>query len=230
MRGRLIVVEGTDCSGKETQTNLLKERLIKDGNKVNKYQFPMYDTPTGKIVGGPYLGKDYICSGWFSEGASNVDYKVASLLFTADRLYNIKKINDDLDNGIDVILDRYIYSNMAHQGGKELDPLKRKEVYNFLDTLEFDLCKLPVPDVKIFLHMPTDFASVLKKNRLEKPDEHEMDENYLKNAENAYIEIADMYDFNTIECVIDNRIKSIEEISLEVYNCFTKSKVMTLKD
>ena len=162
MRGRLIVVEGTDCSGKETQTNLLKEKLEKDGISVKKYSFPMYDTPTGKIVGGPYLGKDYICNGWFPEGATNVDYKVASLLFAADRLYNINKINEDLDNGFDVILDRYIYSNMAHQGAKLTDTKDRETAYNYLEKLEFELCELPHADIKVFLHMPTSYASILK--------------------------------------------------------------------
>ena len=67
MRGKLIVIEGTDCSGKETQTNILMDRLKKEGYPVVKFSFPMYDTPTGKIVGGPYLGKEYICDGWFPE-------------------------------------------------------------------------------------------------------------------------------------------------------------------
>ena len=113
-RGRLIVVEGTDCSGKETQTNLLLEKLREDNFKVKKYSFPNYNSATGKIVGGPYLGKDYICDGWFKEGASNVDPKVSSLYYAADRKYNIWVIEEDLKNGIDVILDRYVYSNMAH--------------------------------------------------------------------------------------------------------------------
>ena len=72
MRGKLIVVEGTDCSGKETQTNLLLERLREKGLKVKKYSFPNYNSATGKIVGGPYLGKSYICNGWFPEGSAVV--------------------------------------------------------------------------------------------------------------------------------------------------------------
>ena len=88
VKGHLIDVEGTDCSGKETQTKELVRKLTEIGRKVKRYSFPMYDTPTGKIVGGPYLGKSYICDGWFSEGATNVDYKVASLYYAADRLKN----------------------------------------------------------------------------------------------------------------------------------------------
>ena len=104
--GKLIVVEGTDCSGKETQTNLLIEKLKSNGIKVKKYSFPNYNSPTGRIIGGPYLGKDYICEGWFSEGASNVDAKVSSLYYAADRKYNIGVIEKDLKNGYNVVLDR----------------------------------------------------------------------------------------------------------------------------
>ena len=96
MRGKLIVVEGTDCSGKETQTKKIVERCEKKGIKVYNYSFPRYDTPTGKIVGGPYLGKSYICDGWFSEGATNVDALVASAYYAADRRYNIKEIIEHL--------------------------------------------------------------------------------------------------------------------------------------
>ena len=91
MRGKLIVVEGTDCSGKETQTNLLLTNLHTDNIKVEKFSFPNYQSPTGKIIGGPYLGKSYICEGWFPEGAPQVDPKVAALYYAADRKYNIYK-------------------------------------------------------------------------------------------------------------------------------------------
>ena len=88
-KGKLIVIEGTDCSGKGTQSELLYQKLVSDGLNVYKTSFPMYDTPTGKIIGGPYLGKEHICLGWFKEGANNVPAKVASLYYAADRLYNI---------------------------------------------------------------------------------------------------------------------------------------------
>ena len=154
MRGKLIVIEGTDCSGKETQSNLLLEKLLADNIAVEKKSFPMYDTPTGKIVGGPYLGKEYICDGWFDEGAVNVEPKVAALYYAADRRYNLPKINELLDQGINIILDRYVYSNMAHQGGKIYDMNERMNMYAWLDVLEFKLLELPKPDIAIFLHMP----------------------------------------------------------------------------
>ena len=139
MKGKLIVVEGTDCSGKETQTNLLIDRLTRDNIKVVKYSFPNYDSPTGRIVGGPYLGKSYICEVWFPETASSVDPKVASLYYAADRKYNIKDIMEKLDAGINVVLDRYIYSNMAHQAGKISNKTERNKMYKWLEKLEFNL-------------------------------------------------------------------------------------------
>lgn len=218
MKGKLIVVEGTDCSGKETQTKQLVEKLTNDGRTVKRYSFPMYDTPTGKIVGGPYLGKKHISEGWFLEGATNVDYKVASLYYAADRIYNISKINEDLENGIDVILDRYIYSNMAHQGAKLEDSNRRMKLYKWLEKLEFNLLELPVPDIRIFLHMPTEYSKILKQGREEAPDQHEQDENHLKSAEKAYLEIAKYYDFKIVECIDNNKIRSINDISDELYN------------
>ena len=92
MKGKLIVIEGTDCSGKETQSNLLVSALNEKGIKTEKFCFPYYESATGKIVAGPYLGKKDYCEGYFAEGATNVDPKVASLYFAADRKYNINKI------------------------------------------------------------------------------------------------------------------------------------------
>lgn len=172
--GRLIVIEGTDCSGKETQSNLLIERLKAENNKVEKFSFPMYDTPTGKIVGGPYLGKEYISAGLFPEGAASVDPKVAALYYAADRRYNSHKITEKLDEGIDVLLDRYVESNMGHQGGKIKTAGKRLEMYKWLESLEYGLLELPRPDLVIFLHMPYEYSVELKRVRQESPDQHEV--------------------------------------------------------
>lgn len=218
MRGKLIVIEGTDCSGKETQANLLLEKLNALGITTYKTGFPMYDTPTGKIIGGPYLGKEYIGEGWFSEGASNVDPKVASLYFAADRKYNIGKINEKLEAGINVILDRYVYSNMGHQGGKIKDVKERMNMYAWLDVLEFKLLELPKPDIAIFLHMPALKAVELKVHRKEAADQHESSLEHLSHAENAYIEISIAYSWKTIECVKDDKIRTIEDISNEVFD------------
>lgn len=218
MKGKIIVIEGTDCSGKQTQAELLVKKLNKNGYKTIGLSFPMYDTPTGKIIGGPYLGKSYIGEGYFSEGASNVNPKVACLYFAADRLYNIDKINRAINSGINVILDRYVESNMCHQGGKIKDINKRNELIDWIDNLEFGFLKLPRPDKVIFLYMPYKKTIELKRNREELPDQHECDENYLINAENTYIYLSNKYKYITINCVNNEQIKSIDDISKEVYN------------
>lgn len=222
MKGKLIIIEGTDCSGKETQTKKLVERLKNDGKKVFEFTFPKYDSPTGKIVGGPYLGKSYICDGWFLEGAPNVDALVASAYYTADRRYNIGIINEHLNNGEIVICDRYVESNMAHQGGKLHDKEERLKMYKKLDTLEFDIMELPRPDAVLFLYMPYEYACILKKSRTEAPDQHEANKDHLKNAEEAYLELTDLYNFVKIDCVKDDAIRSINEIHDDVYEKATK--------
>ena len=170
-KGKVIVIEGTDCSGKETQSKLLEEKLKKAGKKCKRFSFPMYDTPTGKIVGGSYLGKPEIFESFFKEGAVNVDSHVASLYYAADRKYNIPQIEKYIDKGYYVILDRYTSSNQAHQGSKILDDDDRFDMYQWIDKLEYWLLKLPKPDITIFLHVPFDKTIELRKNR-ESIDEH----------------------------------------------------------
>lgn len=223
MRGKLIVIEGTDCSGKETQTNLLMKILENNGIAVTKFSFPNYDSPTGKIIGGPYLGKSIISDSWFKEGAVNVDAKVASLYYAADRKYNLKEISKALDYGINVILDRYSYSNMAHQGGKIEDSSERNELYSWIEKLEFDLLELPIPDIRVFLHMPYEGALILKGNRNDATiDEHEKSEEHLRKAERAYFEIAERFNFYKIECMENGKIKAIDTIQEDLSNFVLK--------
>lgn len=222
MKGQLIVIEGTDCSGKETQTNLLMEKLIEAGIPIVKFSFPNYDSPTGKIIGGPYLGKEHIMETWFLEGATNVHPKVASLYYAADRYYNIKIIKEMLDEGKHVILDRYTYSNMGHQAGKLKGYKERIKMYEWVEQLEFGLLELPIPNICVFLHLPHNYALILKQNRKEKPDGHEINENHLKDAERAYLEIAQKYNFKTIKCYQTEKIRTIEDINNELYNYIIK--------
>lgn len=220
-RGKIIVIEGSDSSGKETQSNLLLNRLKKEyelsGKNIVKLSFPMYESPTGKIVGGPYLGKEHISKGYFEEGAVNVPAKVASLYYAADRYYNMPIINKYLEEGTDVILDRYVTSNMAHQAGKIDSKEERYEMYNWLCELEYNLLNLPKPDITIFLHMSVENALILREKRSEAADEHESNIEHLNKALRAYLELAELYDFKTITCGKSGCIKTIEEIHEEVY-------------
>ncbi len=226
MRGKLIVIEGTDCSGKETQTLLLEKKLNSLNIATKHLSFPMYDTPTGKIIATCYLGKEDYCNslfkdnirGLFKEGASNVDYLTSSLYYAADRRYNRDKIVELLDNGINVILDRYIYSNLAHQGGKISNGEERYAFYKKMELLEFEILEMPKPDKVIFLYVPYEAAVELKESRKERMDQHEASKEHLVNAEHAYFELSDIYKFDIINCAPDNKIRSIKSINEELYS------------
>ena len=209
---KIIVIEGTDCSGKETQSKLIEEKLKKEGKKVLRISFPAYDSPTGKIIEGPYLGKSI--NTYFDEGPTNVDPKVISLLYAADRLYNLKDIDKNVDY---IIFDRYVESNMAHQGSKIDNIEERKELYNFINELEYKLLKLPKPDITIFLHVPYEYVKKLKESR-EELDEHEKDDKFSKKSIDTYLELTNLFNWNIKECIKDNNLRSIEDINEEIMN------------
>ena len=222
-KGKIIVIEGTDCSGKETQTSLLVQRLRKEGRKIERLSFPMYDSPTGKIVGGSLLGKSYISEGIFPEGAANVDPKVAVLYYAADRRYNIKEIQKLLDDGVDVVLDRYVESNMACQGGKIFDKEERLKLYKSLEELEYGFLELPKPDLTIFLYMPYDKTVELKRGRVEVPDQAESSPIYLKNSERAYLELSELHKYKKIDCIDKkSKLRDIEDIQEDIYEVVCK--------
>lgn len=222
MKGKLIVIEGTDCSGKETQSKLLMESLKEKGYKVVRVCFPRYDTPSGRIIAEPVLGKPAYGPCWFPEGIKTDPY-VISLYYAADRKYNIKEINDYLEQGYIVIADRYTSSNMAHQGSKIQDQEERFQMYDWIDKLEYWLLKLPKPDLTVFLHVPYTFSIALRKDRKEVGDIAEMNEEHLKNSERAYVELSKLYHWETIDCIgKDEKLKSIEEIQDDVFRAVTE--------
>ena len=218
-KGKLITIEGTDGSGKGTQTELLYNRMKEDRVEVLKYSFPVYSSPTGKIVGGCYLGKTNIGECYFEKGADAVDYKVAGCYFASDRRYNCEKwgIKESLNNGTNIILDRYVESNMAHQGGKITNITKRFEAYQFLHELEYKLMELKKPDITIFLYVPYDYSERLRKIRNEILDQHESNPEHLRHAEEAYLELEKLYNFKRIECIKNGEMRSREDINEEVY-------------
>lgn len=215
--GKIIVIEGTKGSSKEKQSKLLVERLKEKNIKCVYFDFPHYDSPTGKIIEGPYLGKSDTCPSYFEEGTANVDPHISCLYYAADRKYNIKKIEEYLKQDYYVIIDRYTTSNMAHQGGKILNEDERFLMYQWIDKLEFWLLRLPKPDFTIFLHMPHEYACEMLKP-VEKTDlEH------LKNCEKAYIELSELYNWDRIECVVEEHVKKEEEVHEEIINILKKS-------
>ncbi len=220
--GMIVVIEGTDCSGKATQSKLLEERLNKEGKKCVRISFPRYETPTGRIVGGPYLGKTDICPTYF-ESPVKLDPKISCLYYAADRLYSAKEIRQYVEEGYVVLLDRYTTSNLAHQGCKIEDKDERFYMYQWIDKLEYWLLDLPKPDRTIFLHVPYEFSAQLEKNR-SVTDEHEKSPEHLKHAELAYIELSELYNWDKIECIKHNKLRTIEDIHEEIYKLVTEYK------
>lgn len=214
-KGKLIVIEGTDCSGKETQSKLLVKKLKAMGQKAVNFSFPMYDTPTGKIVGGPLLGKKEMEDCWFPEGPVQLDPKIFCLYLAADRKYNFSKIREFLEQGYYVVLDRYVSSNMAHQGAKVSDSDERFNLFKWIDKLEYWLLELPKADLTIFLHVPYILSKELQKNR-SYLDENEKDDIYQANTEKTYMELAGLYNWTTIDCSKDGSLRTIEDINQEI--------------
>ena len=221
MKGKIIVVEGTDCSGKETQSKLLEERLNSIGKKCVRFDFPNYESPTGKIIGGAYLGKPEIGPSFFKEGAVNVEPHVVCLYYAADRKYAMPQIEKYLNDDYYVILDRYTTSNLAHQGSKIHDKDERFNMYQWIDKLEYWLLGLPKPDKTIFLHVPLENTLELRKNR-KSIDEHEKSPEYLKRAEESYLELSELYNWDKIECIRNNKLRSVEDINNEIMKIIEK--------
>jgi dTMP kinase len=216
-RGRIFVVEGTDCSGKGTQTDLLVARLKAENILCHKMSFPRYDTPTGDMLK-RYLGKPPYQQEF---GPSDkVNPKLASVLYAEDRYATRGEMLEIINNGIHLILDRYVESNMGHQGGKIRNPKERLEFIKWLDNLEYGTFELPRPDKVIFLYMPHQVAIELKKSRPGEADGHEANPEHLRNAEENYLQLANLFGWKRIDCAPDGTIKSLrtrEDISKEVY-------------
>ena len=221
MQGKIIVVEGTDCSGKETQSKLLEKRLNSIGKKCVRFDFPNYESPTGRIIGGAYLVRPEIGPSFFKEGAVNVDPHVVCLYYAADRKYEMPEIEKYLNDDYYVILDRYTTSNLAHQGSKIHDKDERFNMYQWIDKLEYWLLGLPKPDKTIFLHVPLENTLELRKSR-KSIDEHEKSPEYLKRAEESYLELSELYNWDKIECIRNNKLRSVEDINDEIMKIIDK--------
>jgi len=215
MKGKLISIEGLDSSGKETQCKLLKEWLTNQGYNVISFSFPNYDSATGKIIAGAYLGKQKFGESLFKEGAFNVDPFCTAMLYAMDRKYNIDKINKYLNLGYIVLVDRYVESNIAYQCSKVDCVKKQEEIKNFIQKLEYEMLDMPKPDASLFLHLPYKFVEMLLSKRAEKADNIERDSNYLTKVEQIYVKLDNLI---KIEMVDNNEILSIEEIHNLVIN------------
>ena len=198
-RGRFIVIDGTDGSGKATQTKMLLQRLEKLGKKVYVADFPQY----GQKSAGPV--EDYL-NGLYGT-AQQLGAKIPSIFFAVDRFAASSKIREHLEKGYTVISNRYVTANMAHQGGKILNHKLRAEYFKWLFELEYKFFGIPKPDVNLILHVPAKVAQKLVDKKgprfyigSKKRDLHEKDIKHLLAAERTYLEISKKFKYPLIEC------------------------------
>ena len=220
--GKLFVIDGTDGSGKQTQFEKLKDKLIVDNIDFKTVSFPNYDSPSSSLV------KMYL-SGEFGSNAKDVNAYITSTFYAVDRFATFKKEYEDFyNNGGIILADRYTTSNMIHQAGKIHNKSERDEFLKWLWNFEFNLFGLPVPDKVFFLNMPIDFSLKLMSNRENKfthgsqKDIHESDTSHLIDAYNAACEVAKDYDWYEINCIRNGEIRSIDDIHEEIYSEFKK--------
>lgn len=215
---KLIVIEGVDSSGKQTQSALLKEKIRAAGKNVVSIEFPNYKSDSSAIVK-MYLG------GEFGTDASDVSGYAASMFFAVDRFASVRgEWKEFFGNGNIIIADRYTTSNMVHQASK-IDDFKDKEKFlDWLADLEYNKLALPKPDVVVFLDMPVKNAMELmakrnnKINDSEVKDIHESNAEYLQKSYDNAVFVANREGWQTIHCTKNGKVRSIEDISGEIFS------------
>ena len=212
--GKLIVIEGTDGSGKSTQFRLMSERLEQDGVQFRHIVFPRYNEESSALIR-MYLG------GQFGKKPSDVNAYAASSFYAVDRYASYKMDwGQWYDQGGVVLSDRYTTSNAVHQASKEQGQA-RKDFLKWLYEFEYDQLGLPRPDLTIYLDVPTDFTEKLMRHREQdtgtKADIHEQDTEYLNTCRRSGRAAAEFYGWTVIDCVKDGAMRSIEDIHEEIY-------------
>src|SRR5688572_28691812 len=183
-RGKLIVIDGVDGSGKATQVNLLIKHLRKDGRKVKVIDFPEYYSNFFGAFIGHCLSEQYY-------NFVKIHPKIASVLYAADRFESKDKIKKWLSYGYIVVANRYASANQIHQGGKITNTKKRESFLKWLAEMEYEVFKIPRPDVVFYLNVPIPIVMKLIKERNKngsrvylgnKKDVVEKDRNYMENS------------------------------------------------
>jgi dTMP kinase len=213
----LIALEGIDGAGKGTQARRLLERLNAAGTKTELISFPRYnDTRFGRMIG------EFLNGRFGSLDA--VSPFLVSLLFAGDRFESRELIADALARNEVVLCDRYVASNIAHQGAKA-KPTEREELRRWIETVEFELYGLPRPDLVLLLDLPADAAQQLIEKKSprdytdKKADLQEADGSYLAGVRDVYRELADDDDaWHIIHCIADGDLRTIDDIGDEVWN------------
>lgn len=212
MKGKLIVIEGLDGSGKATQAALLAEALEKQGKAVKKVTFPNYESNSSALV------KMYL-AGEFGQKPDDVNAYAASMFYAVDRYASYKSWEQFyLDGGI-VVADRYTTSNAVHQCSK-LPREQWDEFTAWLFEQEYEKIAIPAPDAVIYLKVDPEVSQKLMTGRYHgdesKKDIHEKDMEYLRRSREAAQYCADTFGWLTVDCAQNGKLRSIEDISAQV--------------
>ena len=214
MKGKLIVFEGTDGSGKATQSRLLCQHLTREGIPFKHIDFPRYGQPSAVMV------QEYL-DGKFGKNPGDVNAYAASLFFSMDRYASYKQDwGGFYEAGGLIIADRYTTSNAVHQASK-LPPEEREEYLDWLFGLEYGRLGLPEPDLVLYLDMPTEITEQMMRRRERDTgthaDIHEQDEAYLKSCRASAKGIAAACGWVTISCAQDGGPRTPEDIHSQVW-------------
>lgn len=210
-KGKFIVIEGTDGSGKGTQVKLLADKLNEKNVKFEITDFPQYGTPSAFFVE-KYLRGEY---GTIDEIGP---YK-ASFFYALDRFDKSFEMKKWLNEGTHIVSNRYVTSSMGHQTAK-LDTLEEQDKFlNWLDNLEYNELGVPRPDLVVFLYVPPEVGQRLVSEKAVREytqgkshDIHEADLNHLVKASEAYKYIAQKFGWLQIDCVKDGELMTPDEI------------------
>ncbi len=213
-KGKLIILEAGDASGKETQTRLLYERLVAEGHDVTRVSFPDYESDSSALVR-MYLRGD------FGAQAADVDAYAASAFFAVDRYASFHmKWGSAYENGGLILSDRYTTSNIAHQAVKFRDVADRDRYLAWLEDFEYIRLGLPRPDLVLFLDMPPAASDRLLAARARKQAEqdiHEKDRGYLHRVHQLYSQAADRFGWVRVVCGKGEEPRKPEDIAADVY-------------
>ena len=212
-KGRLLVIEGLDGSGKATQAKLLAAHLAESGRRVMEITFPDYESDSSALV------KMYL-SGQFGDKPDDVNPYAASSFYAVDRYASYKtKWGSFYEAGGIVIADRYTTSNAVHQCSK-LPPEQWDDFLRWAFDYEYRLLGLPAPDAVVYLQVDPAVSQKLMTGRYHgdesRKDVHEKDTEYLARSRRAAEYCAEHLGWATVHCTVDGAMRTIEDIQAEV--------------